>query len=349
MANELLTMPTTHAHDSSALTPQTGNKDSASRLRQFKLHLAETNTPWYKPDFAAYRDKLAAEGKAPATCQAYLATVRTCYRHLLLDPKPFYELARLELERTGQVDDPANRAAVKGAIVDAIKGAIDPMAAPVKTTTIRDKMDSQHLRLTKSQASALLSAPGGATLLKLRDTALLGLMLCTGIREAEACALDVGDLREYLEGELCLLVRKGKGRVQRGVLYGPNDWILPVIDKWLAAAGITEGAVFRSIWRGGKLRGRLSARGLQEILKGYPVMVDGTLTQVRPHDLRRTFAKRCHSEGQDVLFIQANMGHADLKTTLGYIGELDAERRRPPVLYDFDLVAFLANGQDRLL
>jgi hypothetical protein len=35
--------------------------------------------------------------------------------------------------------------------------------------------------------------------------------------------------------------------------------------------------------------------------------------------------------------IQQNLGHAGLKTTLAYIGTLDADRRRPPAVYSFDL------------
>ncbi len=41
----------------------------------------------------------------------------------------------------------------------------------------------------------------------------------------------------------------------------------------------------------------------------------------------------------DVVAIQQNLGHADLATTLTYIGELDADRRKPPTVYDFDLGA----------
>jgi hypothetical protein len=35
--------------------------------------------------------------------------------------------------------------------------------------------------------------------------------------------------------------------------------------------------------------------------------------------------------------IRRNLGHADVKTTVGYIGKLDAEKRRPPAVYAFDL------------
>lgn len=46
--------------------------------------------------------------------------------------------------------------------------------------------------LTKEQADALLAAPGVDNLLGLRDTAVIAVMLCTGVREAEFSALQVG-------------------------------------------------------------------------------------------------------------------------------------------------------------
>jgi len=35
--------------------------------------------------------------------------------------------------------------------------------------------------------------------------------------------------------------------------------------------------------------------------------------------------------------IQQNLSHADIKTTLGYLGELNASKRRVPAVYSFDL------------
>lgn len=168
---------------------------------------------------------------------------------------------------------------------------------------------------------------------------MIGLGLCCGLREAELCALDVGDLRQRLGGELALYVRHGKGNKARLIPYGGLSWVLAVVDAWLRSAGITAGAVFVGLYKGGDtLRpGRLSVRGVQDILSGYPVMVDGELRQVRPHDLRRTYAALCYSAGVDVVAIQQNLGHADLKTTLSYIGTLDAGKRRPPAILTFDL------------
>ena len=78
-------------------------------------------------------------------------------------------------------------------------------------------------------------------------------------------------------------------------------------------------------------------RAVQGILASYPVMIGGELCAVRPHDLRRIYARRLYDVGVDLVAIQQNLGHASLKTTLGYIGELDASKRRPPAVYSFDL------------
>ena len=51
----------------------------------------------------------------------------------------------------------------------------------------------------------------------------------------------------------------------------------------------------------------------------------------------RIYARRLYEAGFDLVAIQQNLGHADVKTTLGYIGELDAGKRGPPAIYAFDL------------
>jgi integrase len=115
----------------------------------------------------------------------------------------FYAIAA---QRT---DDLLERKAIVDEIVTRIGNAIDPEAARVKTKIRQDRPDVDHLRLTSAQGSALMATPGVATLLGLRDSAVIALMLCTGVREAELSALDVPDLRQRLGGELALHVREG--------------------------------------------------------------------------------------------------------------------------------------------
>lgn len=206
-------------------------------------------------------------------------------------------------------------------------------------TTSQDKADSAQVRLTRAQAEALLNAPGVVPLEALRDTAAIALMLCTGIREAELCALEVQDLRQRLGRELALHIRKGSK--ERLIPYGELSWVLAVVDKWLEAAGIAEGPVFRSFWKNGKSsRGPLSVRALVYLTVRYSVMSDdGKLMTVHPYDLRRTYARRLYEAGVDLVAISQNLGHSSTKTTLLYIGELGADKRRAPGVYSFDLAA----------
>ena len=324
------------------LIPPRAGKDRRSRLGAFATWLEDTVRSWNTPDLPAWRDSLLETHK-PSSTAAYLATIRGRYRELLKEDATrtaLFDQAGAILQEQGQADDPANRAAIVGELVTRLENAVDPARSEVKQEIRQDKIDAEHgTRLTKEQASALIASPGLSTLIGLRDTAMLALMLCTGVREQELCNLTVADLRATVNGELCLHVREGKGKKSRAVFYGGGVWCLAIVDKWTAAAGIKSGPVFRGFYRGGRrLRaGKLTTRSIQKIVGGYPVMVDGQLTRVKPHDLRRTFARRCYDEHMDAIAIQQNLGHSDLSTTLKYIGVLDAEKRRPPALYSFNL------------
>ena len=115
-------------------------------------------------------------------------------------------------------------------LLQRLANAVKPSAVPVKQITKQDRADSEHLRLTRQQASTLMAAPGVTTLTGLRDTALIAAILCTGVRETEACALDVADLRQRLGGELALHVRERKGAKERLVPYGELAFCLPIVE-----------------------------------------------------------------------------------------------------------------------
>ncbi len=315
------------------LVPGDAGKDARHRLSRYAEWLTGQACPWHKPALAAYRDHLLNAGHTPSTVSAHLSTIRARYADIIRERDLFYALAA---QRT---DDFVERKAIVDESITRIENAIDPRSAPVQLKTVQDQPDTEHVRLTSAQASALMTAPGVDRLASLRDTAVIALMLCTGIREAELSALDVLDLRQRLGGELALHVRKGKGRKERLIPYGELEWVLAILDRWMAAAGIGSAAVFRGFYKGNRrLRaGRLSVRAIQYLLASYPVMVNGTLIAVKPHDLRRTYARRLYEAGVEPVAIQQNLGHTDLKTTLCYIGELDATARRAPAVYEFDL------------
>jgi integrase len=80
----------------------------------------------------------------------------------------------------------------------------------------------------------------------------------------------------------------------------------------------------------------ISVRAVQYALASYPITIDGKVVAVRPHDLRRTYARRLYDDGVPLSAIQANLGHASVDTTLGYIGDLDVDQRCPGEAYRFE-------------
>jgi integrase len=58
------------------------------------------------------------------------------------------------------------------------------------------------------------------------------------------------------------------------------------------------------------------------------VVIEGERRAVHPHDLRRTYAARQYAGEWILNALRLNLGHADVKTTLGYIGQMDIETRR---------------------
>ena len=327
------------------------NKDQISRIQLFLDWLSISGDDWRKPNLAAYRDWLMSDDRvardrhsrelksaAPltaASASAHLSTVRGRYQALLSDNGVRDDLYAAAPEDVSASD----RKAFVDETLTQLANAINPRYSSVEMITEQDEADDKHIRLTIEQARALIAAPldddENSPLQAVRDAALIALLLCTGIRDMELCALDVQDLRRMYGGKLALEVRSGKGKKQRMIPYGALDWCLIYVEKWLSMAGISEGAIFRGIFKGGKRvrPGRLTTRAVQDILNRYPVSIFGELRAINPHDTRRSYARLMHDDGMLLTAIQENLGHADMKVTRAYIGKLDADPRQPGAVF----------------
>jgi len=315
------------------------SKDTISRINIFNAWLVSSTNTVLNPRLNQYRDYLlndyqgrGTSGLTPASTQAHLSTIRAQYQKLLIDNdfrEYLYSFAPDNLRL-------ADKKAFADEIVERMRNMIHPKNAPVTIVTVQDVADSQHVRLTATQAQQLLRLPRIDTLAGLRDTALIALMLCTGIRESETANLEVDDLRQEVDGELSLQIRQGKGAKQRLVPYGSLDWCLVYVDKWLENAGISTGKVFRGFYKGNKkVRSTgLTTRSILRILDKYPVMIQGEQQIVKPHDLRRTYAKILHDSGMRLLYISQNLGHASIETTKTYIGDQDFTNRKPAAMIE---------------
>ena len=104
--------------------------------------------------------------------------------------------------------------------------------------------------LTAEQGRVLLSAFDRTVLRGKRDYAMVAVLLGCGLRRAELAAARVEDLQQR-EEHWVFADLIGKGGHIRTVPI--PDWVAEAVRVWLAEAGVTEGAIFRAINKGGRL------------------------------------------------------------------------------------------------
>jgi len=170
--------------------------------------------------------------------------------------------------------------------------------------------------LSVKQAQTLLNTPDIATTKGLRDRAVLAVLLGCGLRRSEVAALTMGHIQQR-DGRWCIVDLLGKhGRVR--TIPMPT-WVKVAIDAWTAAAGVSDGSVFRSMNRGDQAQAAaLSEKVVWQLLQPY--VVAAGVPGIAPHDCRRTCAKLCRAAGGELEQIQLLLGHASVQTTERYLG-----------------------------
>ena len=111
--------------------------------------------------------------------------------------------------------------------------------------------------LSLPQAQALLGAPDGSTNKGLRDRAILATLLGCGLRRSEVAALTFTHLQQR-DGRWCIVDLVGKHQRVRTVPM--PTWVKVAIDGWTAAAGTSDGSVFRRVDRADRVHTLPSAR-----------------------------------------------------------------------------------------
>jgi integrase len=96
-------------------------------------------------------------------------------------------------------------------------------------------------------------------------------------------------------------------------------WVKVAVDAWKEASGITEGTLFRSINKAGKVWGNvMTPKVLWEVVREGASRAG--IEKLAPHDLRRTCARLCHLAGGELDQIQFLLGHVSIQTTERYLG-----------------------------
>jgi site-specific recombinase XerD len=170
--------------------------------------------------------------------------------------------------------------------------------------------------LSVEQSSAVLRHALGETMRAKRDFAMLAMLLGCGFRRSELVGLELDEI-QMRQGHWAVVDLIGKGGHIRTVPI--PDWVKVALDQWTRAAGVMEGRIFRAVARAGKVWGS----GISQNVVWYVVKTcceRAGLEHIAPHDLRRTCAKLCHSNGGELEQIQFLLGHASVQTTERYLG-----------------------------
>jgi len=158
--------------------------------------------------------------------------------------------------------------------------------------------------------------------LSCRDTAILTLMLGTGIRVSECVSLNISDVN--FNENAFRVTRKGGDAV---ILYF-SDEVAGALREYLAERKMIipleghEDALFLSIQRR-----RLTARAVENLTGKY-ARTAAPLKKITPHKLRSTYGTQLYRESGDIYLVADVLGHADVNTTRRHYAAINEDRRR---------------------
>ena len=157
---------------------------------------------------------------------------------------------------------------------------------------------------------------------KLRDLALLTLLLGTGIRVSECVGLDLNDI-DFKNGGIHIHRKGGK---EVTVYFGTE--VETALQDYLDERNSTipeegsENALFLSLQKK-----RMNVRSVENLVKKYARIVT-PLKKITPHKLRSTYGTNLYRETGDIYLVADVLGHSDVNTTKKHYAALEDERRR---------------------
>ncbi len=162
---------------------------------------------------------------------------------------------------------------------------------------------------------------------KVRDVALLTLLLGTGIRVSECVGLDIKDVNF----EVCGIKIRRKGGYEAVVYFG--DEVETALLDYMEEREHTipseghENALFLSLQNR-----RITVRAVENLVKKYSSRVT-TLKRITPHKLRSTYGTNLYKESGDIYLVADVLGHKDVNTTRKHYAAQQDERRRRAAQY----------------
>lgn len=210
------------------------------------------------------------------------------------------------------------------------KGYINEnVASKVDMPKIHDK---PIIRLEVDEVSKLISTAEDGTNLtdrekafhqytRLRDVAIVTLLLGTGIRVSELVGLNIDDVDFETNG--IKITRKGGN--QEIVYFGDEvrralwNYRTNRLDNNNAR---NENAFFLSLQNK-----RISVRAVELLVKKYAKLTT-PLKKITPHKLRSTYGTNLYRETNDIYIVADVLGHKDVNTTKRHYAAISEEHRR---------------------
>jgi len=271
----------------------------------------------------------------PAAVQDVIAFALACSPSTEVDERGVSRLS--ERARTAHVRTPSTLRRYLHTIgaMHRLARITDPTKDPDVATALRRvtrgrSAKRQKTGLNRPHLEQILASLGTA-LWDLRARALLLTAYCTLARSAELVALTVDDLKVSSAGDGYAVLRKTKTD-QEG--HGSHRYLAkPAIEAlraWLAAAGISDGAVFRRLHKHGGVTGvairpHEVSRIVQKVIRRLPPK-ERPVGSFAGHSTRIGGAQDLVAGGQDLLAVMQAGGWRDPKMPARYTEHLAAMR-----------------------
>lgn len=261
-------------------------------VRQFMLYLEENRIA--KPDretIIGWRDSVKADHK-PTTAQTYLTAVKLFFRWL---------------EQEGIYKN----------IADHVKG-------------VRISTGHKKDYLTSNQSRKVLQTIATDSIKGLRDYAIVGLLLTTGVRTIEVARADIADLRTL--GDDTVLYIQGKGREEKNDYVKIAPQVETAIREYLKARGEVSDAdpLFTSTSNNSAGK-RMTTRSISAIAKESMVEAGYNSDRLTAHSMRHTAGTLALLNGATPREVQQLLRHSNINTTMIYTHDLERAKNNSEV------------------
>jgi integrase len=291
------------------------DRDRAALAADLRASKAVATQDAYAHDGRAFTRWCRARGFDPLT-----ATAETVALHLSSCAAAGHAYGSL-VRRVAGIAYCLQREGIPGAVLPTRGRLVREALAGIRRRHVRP---SARKQAATTDIMRLLLDTCGDDLQGLRDRALLAIGFAAALRRSELVALDIEDLAPAAQG-LCITVRR-TGCV---LPVGHGEHIRPVaaLDDWIAAAGISTGAIFLGVHPTDRvLPRRLTAGMVAWIIKQRARMAGFDPRGFSGQSLRLGFITSAAAHGASVLKIMDVTRHRSLRSLHGSV--------RPRALFD---------------